>query len=587
MTKSNLNEELMNQIRLIKYDRSKSIFEQTTSYERQLEKQYGDPDWIESQAKQRKDSKLKYESTKCSIKEEFQDTYPSCCKYKNIAVSPEGGNEFLPFDEENGRGFCNYKTGRGYTMIFPADATLIFSNPTIRMNIVESLVNKFNENDYFNLLRRNQGLTNYKLEFNLRTYVNDGIEYSQARYKALVDFFTEIVLKQFPENSIVKVKLPSGRDYYPSLNIIKDKEIFFDWFYDVDGKIYEMAELKDSRSGYQKFIDEWGTWIMLAASIATMIVTWGAGAPLLAIISAYGAEAVIGVAVAAREFEKGENVMGTFTLLFTAIPFLNFSKSFKGVSKSLCDDAIKEIKAAGISESTTEAEMITFVTNLGKEKPETAKLIKQALSMDEITRAELKQQLPEFFKNQTWKNVRNIIESNPELIKSPKFWKSYIGKQFKIMGVLAATNFAVSIFFGKYLNNEQKQKISKLDSIIPKEQQEEFFMNIAQNIDVYENILNEEKIKRLEKIKKNESVTVEKLKEFCKISLQSDLEKNNRQYIELDNTVNVENSLKTNEWLKSNGYVLMDGYNGKWTDVQISDDDDSFWVKPKDEKIGE
>jgi hypothetical protein len=72
-----LNEELVKQIRLMNFDRSKTLFEQKPD-----NLMPGQPD------NPIRPDRLIFgkdtETTNCKNKEDFIDSYPNCCKYKEI-----------------------------------------------------------------------------------------------------------------------------------------------------------------------------------------------------------------------------------------------------------------------------------------------------------------------------------------------------------------------------------------------------------------------------------------------------------------------------------------------------------------------
>jgi hypothetical protein len=561
-----LNEELLRQIRLMNFDRSKTLLEQ------------GETPLPYNPSKPIRPSNLnlgnRYEGEiDCATQDGFKDNYPSCCKYKEIAVDPPQGSEFIPYDEKKNVGYCYYKDGRGYWITVPNDATLLLSNTKVRTNMVLALIEKFKKID--------PGTTDFwsnltKLNFLIQTKMNEGMSYLDAREESLPEYLGEVMAKQFPDESIVKITLSSSRDYSPSLKEIMG-DLIFEAYYDPEGNTYEMVKFEDIRTGYEKFVDEWGTIVTIGLAIITMVVTAGQAAPFWAIYTAYALEGAAGLALAYREWERGEKIQAFFTVLFTALPYLQLSGAFRGATKELCDRALLALKNSGLSEASTEVDYIKFLTKINESDPEVAKLIKQAVEMDELTRATLQKQLPDVYQRLAFREMKEALSKSPDLIKSIKFWKSYVGKTLKYTGGLMVVNFFASILLGRYLDDEEKQKLSKLQTIIPEKHQEEFYFNIANNPDLIDELYKNKKIQLVERAKGK--INEDKIIELCKLGQKEALTQNNREYVSLTPETETEEILKTNDWLEKNGYRKMLDSDTEFTDVMISDTDNSMWIK--------
>ena len=461
-----LNEELLNQLRLIKYDRSKTLLEQT-GYEAGLEKQ-GEDD------KYNKDILLKRGkfNSDCFDKESFFYVYPRCCKYpKKAGVPEEGGKEFIPWDEKNSYGYCNYGDGRGASIMLPFDAEITFTTKKIQRNLIKALLNEFKDIKYKNFLMNN---FRYRLYIDNEEYKNNP---KNATDTALLNFITESVEKSFPIDSIIKFKLINNREYTGILKTDLNGLFNFLYYYGSDGKIYNGPSITDRRTKYQKFIDEWGTIVQISVLIATSIATAGATG-IVATLAELGIELTTSTILALRDFEKGDNIMGIANILSGGFSGLKLIPRFRGVNINTLKEAGIELKESGLSISSTEDEYIKFITKLNEEKPEVALTIRKALTMDDLSRDILAKEI----NKEVRLTLKNVIEENPDIINKISFWKKLwvrdVGAQLGVIGVGVLLEFTP---LAKKWNDQTKQQYEWILTKIPKEHNPTFIVNTLRN----------------------------------------------------------------------------------------------------------
>lgn len=571
MKQISLNEGLMNQLRLIKYDRSKTVLEQQIGYDTYLD--------------QRNQEILKNAPNRpinCMNKDEFIDSYPFCCKNSDIAITPPEGKDFLHWDEEKKMGYCYYKDGRGFGINLRSDDEIFFTDIPVIFNMVMAISEKFKENNY-ELLRTDVGRSP-KLQFLIKTKTDEGVELLRARDESIKEFFNQSLNRVLPIGSIYRFKLKSGRDYSVGLQLNEMGEIIFNWYFDAEGNPYEMPKFEDQRSGYQKFVDEWGTIITIVAAVAVGFATAGLGT--IGVLIEVAVDLGLSTAMAIREMQKGENVQAFFTMLYPLIPALKLRGAFRNVSKEGLEKAFTALKNSGLNNASTSEDYVTFLTKLSETEPETAKLVAMTMKFDDVTKYILKKELPEMVKNNVLKQIQKTIENNPDIIKNIKFWKGPIGKELKYAGGLVLINTIGNIVLGPVFDDEKKKKLSEINSIIPKRHQEEFYINMGMNIDLLPKFLDDYPDQLLKTAKKG-GFDPNKFIELLKQDQKEFLEENGREYVELPGSPEVIDlpEVQNDEWFIKRGYTkynISDTTTSIGADDQLEiDDNGQIWLLKK------
>ena len=466
-----LNEELLNQLRLIKYDRSKTLLEQTLKNDLSItlgEQGFGGSSGLIGGGEYI--PKRKYGNPR--DKDDFFAVYPNYCKYpKKAGVPEEGGKEFIPWDEKNSYGYCNYGDGRNSSIMLPFDAEITFTTKKIQRNLIKALLNEFKDIKYKNFLMNN---FRYRLYIDNEEYKNNP---KNATDTALLNFITESVEKSFPIDSIIKFKLINNREYTGILKTGLNGLFNFLYYYGSDGKIYNGPSITDRRTKYQKFIDEWGTIVQISVLIATSIATAGATG-IVATLAELGIELTTSTILALRDFEKGDNIMGIANILSGGFSGLKLIPRFRGVNINTLKEAGIELKESGLSISSTEDEYIKFITKLNEEKPEVALTIRKALTMDDLSRDILAKEI----NKEVRLTLKNVIEENPDIINKISFWKKLwvrdVGAQLGVIGVGVLLEFTP---LAKKWNDQTKQQYEWILTKIPKEHNPTFIVNTLRN----------------------------------------------------------------------------------------------------------
>lgn len=422
MVNENINKIIYESLRLIRYDRFKTLSEQSdatfvdNSLERSLP-QMSDP-----------------------------DRYPNYCRYPNKAIfppDPYGDGGFIE-DEKSGLKYCFYPTAskNGVTQgkFIPSKAEIVFTDDLeFYDKMVKKLVEKY------------------------------GIDESYAE-TVITEIFPQGVVRSFTinnqtYNAYIK---RSGEGPWE----------FAGYFRKGDGELYVSPKKVDPRNEYQKFIDEWGLALQLGAVLATAIAgafSGGAGWVLTAEILL---ELGIGGMVGFRELEKGQNVIGILSFVTGLLPTLKLSNRFKGISEAAFTSLSSKLKNSGLTKSSSFKDYLKYYRTLD---PEEQKLLSQLLTQDEIARTQLWNEIKLALDSEIPKIVMDTVRKNPKILRDLKFWDKLWARELTTNAVVGVIGLVVQLLFGEQLNDQEKAKLYEIYNKIPDEHKKEFAYNVATN----------------------------------------------------------------------------------------------------------
>lgn len=422
MVNENINKIIYESLRLIRYDRFKTLSEQSdatfvdNSLERSLP-QMSDP-----------------------------DRYPNYCRYPNKAIfppDPYGDGGFIE-DEKSGLKYCFYptasKNGKSQGKFIPSEAEIVFTDDLeFYDKMVKKLVDKY------------------------------GIDESYAE-TVITEIFPQGVVRSFTINN---------QTYNAHIKRIGEGPWeFAGYFRKGDGELYVSPKKVDPRNEYQKFIDEWGLALQLGAVLATAIAgafSGGAGWVLTAEILL---ELGVGTMVGLRELEKGQNVMGILSFVTGLLPILKLSNRFKGISEAAFTTLSSKLKNSGLTKSSSFRDYLRFYRTLD---PEEQKLLSQLLTQDEIARTQLWNEIKLALDSEIPKIVMDTVRKNPKVLRDLKFWDKLWARELTTNAVVGVIGLAVELLFGEQLNDQEKAKLYEIYNKIPDEHKKEFAYNVATN----------------------------------------------------------------------------------------------------------
>lgn len=396
---------------------------------------------------------------------EDSKSYPNYCRYKNMAVNP-GENKFglkgvdaIPVDPKNPYNkYCLYPAPkvRGYeeegTGIFlPYNSEIKFVTPeTINYN-VRRIAKKYGEN--VDVLTKN--LSNI------------------LPYGTVMSFFNDVIDSN------------DNKGEYQARIIWDDerRSWLFRGYFKVDDptKKYVQPTFVDPRNTRQKFLDEWGFPLQFAGMIITAIATLFTRGATLPFLIEIAAELGIGIAVAHREFEKGQNVSAFFSLLTGLLPGLKSFPKFRGIKISDLTKLSEKLKSSGLKFDSPQLEYQRFFDSLSDD-PQLQKTFQQVMFNDNLSKEiMMKEILSEInnFDEVIRVRLKDYIKQNPEKLKKLKVLDRLWARELTTNAGVAIVGIIVNIIFGRSLNNEEKKKLTEISSNIPDSHRSEFFKIIV------------------------------------------------------------------------------------------------------------
>jgi hypothetical protein len=453
----NEGELLVNRVKLLMgYDMSKTLNENTQNIFEQPDSRFMSPE--ERVILARGEEQLKQRQA-----QEESEKYPNWCRYPDKALgipkNPEGveGEDAILVDPKSGKRFCYYpspsnqKMGDTSSIPIPEDSAIAFWD----IKGISDTVNKFSK------------------------------DYPKDDKKLLISNLTKVL-----PIGTVRQFVVGEEDYIGYLSRTEGTNLWtFGYYRNLKTrKPYTPPEWVDKRSDYQRFVDEWGLMIQLVAAGATIVAgfftfgsTWGISNLLLIEIAL---EIGIGSAVAFREFEKGNNVSGTFSIVTGMLPMLKLTKWFRGIDGEQFKILSDAIANSGLNKSSTVKDYVAFYNGL---TPDGQKIMDKLLTNDKITRealwADIKMsmdaELPKIVDNM----IPKLVAKNPKLLKDIKFFERLWVRELST-NVGAFVGFGLlEMFAGDKLNNTQKQSIKQVYQYIPDSLKKELTYNLLNNQD--------------------------------------------------------------------------------------------------------
>lgn len=329
-----------------------------------------------------------------------------------------------------------------------------------------------------------------------------------------------------------------------------------------DGKIYEQPYWKDERSDYQRFVDDYGFAIQMAAALATAIagaLTGGAAWVLYAEIALEGG---LGLAVGLRDVEKGENVGAALSFITGILPMLKLTKWFTGIPEKEFIELSNELKNAGLTATSDVSKYVEFYNGL---TPNKQKIMSKLLKQDDYFKAQLLKSLDDELPKIVNKGLKKMVEENPELLKSIPFFERLWVRELGSNSIFITILTLINVVYGDVLNDKDVERLKGVYSVVPESLKKEMAFNLLANGDKIKEIINTESFKSIEKIV-NKAVDTKKigagLAKWYNTNLKDSVTQAGGTYIELSDDTskavqNIDKGRKDEKIFRKQGWVPM------------------------------
>lgn len=269
--------------------------------------------------------------------------------------------------------------------------------------------------------------------------------------------------------------------------------VFFKGFFNDERQSYVGPKWVDKRNDYQKFVDEWGNILQWTTIVATAVAGLFCEGCTLPLSWELAIELGVGGMVGFREFEKGEDIAGTFSILTGLLPGLKYFKEFRGIDDKIFKSLSLKFAQSGLKKTSSIEDFIVFYNKLDVEEK---KIIDKIFrSGDDYSKDELLKVLPRLMReglgNKMYKEFMDMWKQNPELFrKIPLFerlWARELSSNltFGVAQLLVQWKYGTNLDKSKSdkLTKEEKEKLDGLYLTIPDNLKKEISINLIGNPD--------------------------------------------------------------------------------------------------------
>jgi hypothetical protein len=393
-----------------------------------------------------------------------ENKYPNYCKYPKNAVLPTKNSVGVSGEEALIEGFCFYPPG----IYIPVDSEIRFwdieSISSAVDNHLKKQVKKSYREDKDELIRN---FSNILPIGSVASFIVGGSTYNTW------------------------VTRPSGSPLWS----------FRGYYRSGDNKPYQSPKWVDSRTNYQRFVDDYGFAIQIAAALATALAGFLTGGAAWVLTAEIVLELGLGVAVGLRELEKGENVSAALSFITGFLPMLKMSKLFRGIPESDFIELSKNLSEAGLTKSSKVDDYVKFYNSLPESQQ---KIMSKLLTQDEITKnlllKELKTSMADELPKLIIKEFGNIVKSDPKLLKSIPFFDRLWARELTTNSFFIILGTLVNVVWGDKLNAEDLKKLKGFYSVVPDELKKEIAFNLLSNAEILPKISETKSFRDIEKL---------------------------------------------------------------------------------------
>lgn len=509
---------------LMRYDLSK------TSKENVILKEQPDSRFLDSDTKQilaKGEEQIKKDE---ELEKSNQELLNSCkygCRYPENTICPSKNEAGMEGKDAMIAGYCFYPCASiGYSdnisgIFIENDAEILFFNNSFVIKWVQNLIGKNPE------------------------------RYSDKDYDYLYDNLTRI----FKPGTVIQFKDSKGT----WKNLIRYNSDIGYWesigFYDENRNPYVQPKWVDVRTGYQKFVDEWGTWLQVGAAVVTAIAGGLTGGAAWVITAEIITEMGLGIMVGSREIQKGSNVSAVVSFATGVLPFFKLVPGLKGISRSKFKSLQDKILASGLKENPTQAEMEAFIKTLDDDEN---LIMKKMLQGDDASIAQMQSKLSSAnlsdFEDVFLSEIKEVLKANPDLFQKIDFWDRLWVRELSANAIVGVVGLAINATLGYKLNDAEMEVLDGIYTVTPDGQKKDLIYSLGSQPEVTLKIVQSEESKETLK-----ELATQKIKESGDVYLNNYekrmktlFEKNGGTY---KSTTQKSNNLTDEEKYRKEGYT--------------------------------
>lgn len=448
-----LNEQIRRSLMLMNYNRSKTLLEQPESVmdrryniqtpEKPSTTKSGPCDDYVSPEKCK--SKFGIESTCPGSKNDYE--WEKHCYYVSNDKETLYG---VTFDDEvtfvDGLTFRKfYKALNGEDDEFLKEITTNYNENYVE-NLKKTLLSKFPENN----TGRTESIVNYIIENYLPIGAIYSITSNGKTYNVKFEFYSK------PMKAVGYGMSPSEIQKYAENNFPKTYLKPVGYFSDNDEE-YETPNSGDLRSGFDRFIDDWGTTIQIVGAIGFAVAGAFTGGAAWALAGELIVELSLASALAYRALEEENSWGAGMELLFGMLPFLKLSKQFVGISDEVFQSLGSKWSQISNAKNMTQKQLGEFWVSLTDEE---AKAFAKIIRQEDVILRQFAGDTGEAF--EVVREAMKLVDSTDEAKRViTKFARSSAGKELKLTGIL----LGLDLLKETYLPFNDKQ-IKTIESIL-------------------------------------------------------------------------------------------------------------------------
>jgi hypothetical protein len=514
---TNISESLIRAKLLINYNTSKTLGENYSIVKEGFPENPSLPDstgdTIKNDSLWQSLEKQSDELVKKQISSDKDKKYPNYCIAKQYAVTPPKNKLGAEGAESLPEAHCYYMTPMGGVFLHQPGLEI----EVLEFDEIESLVDIFMKYRYNDEKIKSKKITTiggFPASIDkIREKIKEKLEESLLEYSQQIDGF-KVVDKN---GTIQTYTLKWGATFLTGMRAdaqyVYAYPKYFSSYSCPDGNCGQIPEDSiwknpvevDIRSGFDKWMDDYGLWVELGTNALLILAQFipGVGQVVglsrLLLYTEVAVDVGFGVANTIREINREDEFSAGMSALFALLPLAFLRKGGKtligkifsrGIDLSSYDSIAKKLISAKLGKTPTTAELYKFYKSL---TPDERIVWKQFMSHDEATKLQFVKDIAKLLDepatadellkglDEFWTEMTGVwAKYGKKNLESIDYMKRLWARQMSMVGIGMALD-ALGQFVGVTLNTEVKKELEWIGSTIPMSEQEMLFVNLALN----------------------------------------------------------------------------------------------------------